>query len=232
MANRNFPNGKSIYIPRVKPVLVDCNFIVDDTNGLGIRSLNGPYVQNVFMHTTTTPSAGNSNPASLNVVVTNPNPEAGTIVLQLQDNYNRSLASYKAMISALSGSPLTATTANVSYVITALGTASAAQWQAKGLPRGITPAIGVAFVASASGTIGGSAAVQVASAAGSGIASIEVLGNPSLTLSPNVSQSQGFGGQIILQCRDYAGSIAAPAAGSVISIALYLDDSSVRTSAE
>jgi hypothetical protein len=36
-----------------KPVLLDCNFIVDPTNGngLGIRSLKGPGIANVFMHT-------------------------------------------------------------------------------------------------------------------------------------------------------------------------------------
>ena len=37
-----------------KPVQLDCNFIVDASNGngLGIRSLKGPGIANVFMHTT------------------------------------------------------------------------------------------------------------------------------------------------------------------------------------
>lgn len=234
MANRNFSNGGKIYAMHTMPALLDCNFVVDSTNGngLGIRSLKGPMIQNVFMHTSASPGVGNSNPASPNVAVVNPNPAAGTIVIQLQDNFNRSLSGFNAIVSPVSGSPLTATTANVSYIIVSLGTASAAQWQAKGLPIGITPAVGVSFVASASGTIGGSAAVEIAAAAGSGIASIETLGDPNLSLSPSPSANQGFGGQIILQCRDYAGAIAAPANGSVISISMYLSNSSVLVQGE
>jgi hypothetical protein len=234
MANRNFASGGKIYSMHVKPVLLDCNFIVDSTNGngLGIRSLKGPMIQNVFMHTSASPGPGNSNPASPNVIVTNPNPAAGTIVIQLQDNYNRSLSGFNAIVSPVSGTPLTATVANTAYIIVSLGTATAAQWQAVGLPRGIKPAIGAAFVASASATIGGSAAVEVAAAAGSGIATIETLGDPNQSLSPNPLASQGFGGQIILQCRNYSDAIAAPADGSVISISMYLSDSSVLVQGE
>lgn len=218
----------------VKPVLLNCNFVVDSTNGngLGLRSLKGPMVQNAFMHTTVSPGAGNSNPASPNVVVTNPNPAAGTIVIQLQDNYNRSICGFDARVSPVSGSPLTSTTANVAYIIVSLGTATAAQWQAKGLPIGITPAVGVSFIASASGTIGGSAAVEIAAALGTGVCSIETLGDPNLSIAPDPSVSQGFGAQFILQCRDYAGAIVAPADGSVISLCFYLSDSSVQVQGE
>lgn len=234
MANRNFSNGGKIWAMESAPVLISCNFVVDSTNGngLGIRSLKGPMVQNVFMHTSASAGPGNSNPASPNVVVTNPNPASGTIVIQLQDNFNRSLSGFNAIVSPVSGTPLTATTANTAYIIVSLGTATAAQWQAKGLPKGISPAVGVSFIASASGTIGGSAAVEIAAAAGSGVASIETLGDPNLSLSPNPSVSQGFGGQIIVQCRDYAGAIVAPADGSVISISMYLSNSSVSIQGE
>lgn len=234
MANRNWASGGKIYSMHVKPVLLDCNFVVDSTNGngLGIRSLKGPAVQNVFMHTSASPGAGNSNPATPGVSVINPNPAAGTIIIQLQDNYNRSFSGFNAIVSPVSGTPLTSTTANVANVIVSLGTATLAQWQAKGLPRGITPAVGVAFVPSASGLIGGSAAVEIAAAAGSGVMSIETLGDPNLTLSPAPSQSQGFGGQIILQVRDITGALANPANGSVISIAMYLSDSSVQVQGE
>lgn len=234
MANRNWASGGKIYSMHVKPVLLDCNFVVDSTNGngLGIRSLKGPAVQNVFMHTSASPGAGNSNPATPGVSVLNPNPALGTIIVQLQDNYNRSFSGFNAIVSPISGSPLTSTTANVANIIVSLGTATLAQWQAKGLPRGITPAVGVAFVASASGLIGGSAAVEIAAAAGSGVMSIETLGDPNLTLSPAPSASQGFGGQIILQVRDKTGALANPADGSVISIAMYLSDSSVQVQGE
>src|SRR5271169_1563874 len=111
MANRNFANGGRIYIPHTTPVLIDCNFVVDSTNGngLGIRSLKGPMVQNVFMHTTATPGTGNSNPASPNIKPLNPNPTAGTIIVQLQDNFNRSFSGFNSNVSPLSGTPLTAT---------------------------------------------------------------------------------------------------------------------------
>lgn len=234
MANRNFASGGKIYSMHVKPVLLDCNFVIDSTNGngLGIRSLKGPMIQNVFMHTSATPANGNTNPATPNVTVLNPNPAAGTIIVQFQDNFNRSFSGFNAIVSPISGTPLTATVNHTSYIIVSLGTATTAQWQAVGLPKGITPAVGVAFTATASATIGGSAAVEVAAAAGSGICSIETLGDPNLTIAPNPTASQGFGGQIILQCRDYAGAIAAPADGSVISLAFYLSDSSVTVQGE
>lgn len=234
MANRNFSNGGKIYAMETKPVLVSCNFVVDSTNGngLGIRSLKGPLVQNVFMNTSATAGPGNSNPASPNVVVTNPNPSAGSIIVQLQDNFTRSLCGFDARVSPVSGSPLTATTIHVPVIIVALGTATLAQWQAKGLPLGITPAVGVAFVPSASGTIGGSAAVEIAAATGTGVCTIETLGDPNLSIAPNPTKSQGFGAQMILQCRDYAGALVAPADGSVISLSFYLSDSSVSVQGE
>jgi hypothetical protein len=204
------------------PVLLDCNFVVDSTNGngLGIRSLKGPTIANVFMHTTATPAPGN------------PNPAAGTIVVQLMDNYNRSLSGFSSYVSPVSGTPLTATIANTAYVIVSLGTATAAQFQAVGLPIGITPAVGGAFIATSSATIGGSAAVEVAAASGTGIASIETLGDPNQSIAPNPNANQGFGAQFILQCRNYSGSIAAPADGSVISLAFLLSNSSVQVQGE
>lgn len=232
--NRNFSNGGKIYAMETKPVLVSCNFVVDSTNGngLGIRSLKGPLVQNVFMHTTATPGAGNSNPATPNVTVTNPNPAAGTIVIQLQDNYNRSLSGFNAIASPISGTPLTATTAGTPVIITSLGTATTAQFQAVGLPIGLTPQVGLSFVPTSSATIGGSATVEIAAAAGSGVMSIETLGDPNLSAAPTPTASQGFGGQLILQCRNASGAIAAPADGSVISISMYLSDSSVNVQGE
>ena len=61
MANRNWASGGRLYSPFVSPVLIDCNFVVDSTNGngLGIRNLKGPVVANVYMQTTATPAPGN-----------------------------------------------------------------------------------------------------------------------------------------------------------------------------
>lgn len=227
MANRNWASAGKIYSMHVSPVLLDCNFVVDSTNGngLGIRSLKGPAVKAVYMHTTA-PLAGSGNP----------NPASGTILVQLTDNYNRSFSGFNAIVSPVSGTPLTSTTAGTAVIIVSLGTATPAQslsdFQAKGLPVGITPAIGVAFVPTASGVIGHSAAVEIAAAAGSGVATIETLGDPNTTIAPNPSVGQGYGAYLILQCRDYAGAIVAPADGSVISLGMYLSNSSVQVQGE
>src|ERR1700679_2275117 len=51
MANTTFFNSGRIFAKHYAPVLLDCNFIVDSANGngLGLRSLKGPGIKNVFM---------------------------------------------------------------------------------------------------------------------------------------------------------------------------------------
>jgi hypothetical protein len=215
MANRNFPSSK-LYTGHVMPVLLDCNFIVDSTNGngLGIRSLKGPYISNVYMNTSATPAVGN------------PNPQAGVIVVQLTDNFNRYYGGASGQVSPV-GASVTATTINVAYVITSLGTATLAEWQAVGVPTNLVPAVGLAFIATASATIGGSATVAPSSASGSGIDHIEVLGDANQSIAP----INGTNGQIILQCFS-EGVITAPANGSVISLQIYLSNSSIQIAGE
>lgn len=236
MANRNWASGGKIYSMHVQPVLLDCSFQVVPSNGLGITTLKGPAIQNVFMTTSTTPSAGNSNPASPNVVVTNPDPATGFIVVQLQDPYQRLLGFDYSIQSPNSGSDVkidnSAMTAGVAYTITTLGNASAAKWIAIGVPRGVTPAVGVSFIAASNGGAGDTltSRVQAVAAAGSGIDSIELVGSPDASISPDPADSQGFGAQLIFACRDVDGAIAAPATDSVISMKLYLSNSRVNTS--
>ena len=163
-----------------------------------------------------------------NPVPTPPSPPTGsigTIVVQLADNYNRVLKGFKSIVSPVSGTPLTATTAGVPSVIVSLGTATAAQWQAVGLPLGVAPAVGASFVPTASATIGGSAAIEAISAAGSGIAAIETVGDPNLSVAPDPTKNQGFGSQIILQAYGYGGGAVTPADGTVISLAFLLNNS-------
>lgn len=232
MANRNYASGGKIYTMHTKPVLIDCNFVVDaaNGNGLGIRALKGPMIQNVFMHTSASAGPGNSNPSTPNIIITNPNPASGTIVVQFQDNFNRSFSGFNAIVSPVSGTPLLVASAGltvgVAYIIVSLGTTTTASWHALGVPSGVAPAVGVSFIAALTSTTG-TGAVEITAAAGSGVASIETVGDPNLSIAPLPSASQGFGAQIILQCRDYAGAIVAPAAGSVISLSFYLSDSSV-----
>jgi len=215
MANRNFASGGKIYSMHVMPVLLDCNFIVDSTNGngYGVRSLKGPLISKVYMNSTA-PNASN------------PNPDAGVIVVQLSDNYNKYFGGFAGFVSPV-GSPVSSLTANVAYVITSLGTASAAQWVAAGVPSNIVPAVGVAFIAKASGSIGGSATAAPSAAAGSGIDHIEVLGDANTSIAP----VNGSGGQIVLQCFKN-GVLTAPAAGTAIGLAFYLSNSSIQIAGE
>lgn len=211
MANRRY-TSQFLYQFEVMPVLLTCNFVVDSTNGngLGIRSLKGEGIRSVYMHTSASPASGN------------PNPEAGVIMIRLDDNYSRSLCGLHSVVSYVDGSAQTSTTAGRASIISALGTATLAQWQAKGLPVGMTPAVGLCFVASASGVIGGSASVM--RPLPSGIDSIEVCGDPNLSLAPSSSQING-GGMIILET--LAAHVRAAAIdGSVISLGFYLSNSS------
>lgn len=229
MANRNWANGRAIGIPQVRPVLLNCSFTVASGNGAGITGLTGPNIANVFMHTTTTPSGGNPNPAS------------GTILVRLRDGYNRLLGFMSSLTSPQSGVDVkidnSAMTVGVAYVITTLGNASAAKWVSIGVPIGVTPAVGVAFIAATNGGAGNTltSRVQTAAATGSGIFSIEQTGNGTLALNPLASANQGYGGQLIFQTRKDttdAPAIAAPADGTVISMSFYLSDSIVTVSGQ
>jgi hypothetical protein len=154
----------------------------------------------------------------------NPNPEPGVIMVQLQDNYNRYLGGFSGQVSPLSGLPLTSISAGTPYVIVSLGTTTQAQWTSAGVPKGVVPAVGVSFIAIASGSIGGSGAVEVPSA--SGVDNIEVIGDPDLSLAP-VGAGQNNGGIILMQCLQ-DGVLQAPLDGSVISLSFYLSNSSVQ----
>lgn len=295
-----FTNRGHFYCPHVMPVVIDCNFVVDSSNanGLGISSLKGQGVKNVFMHTSQTPGRGNGN-------FLNPNPGTGVIEVQLSDNYMRFYDMFSSFRSPNSGTSLVATTANVLYTITNAGASpgyvftvtsanategavytnnsqsftvlktissgttlvmsgtgdpaasgtltkssgtgdstitfsaftggaatTAAQWLAAGVHPGVTPAIGVSFVAIASASIGGSAQVQVPSSAHSAIDHIEVLGNPNVSLNPiPVGGSPNVGGYIYLLCLLDA-TATAPTDGSVLNLAFYLSQSSVVVSGE
>lgn len=214
MANSYFK--QFFYTKHVYPVLLDCSFIVDvaNGNGLGLRSLKGPGISNVYMHTSATPAA------------TNPNPAAGEIIVQLSDSYNRYFGGFSGFVSPTATST-TSSVANVINVISVLGTATLAQWQAVGLPVGITPAVGVAFVATSSAVIGGSAQTILRATAGSGVDHIEVVGDPNTTLQNSMIQNpaiqQAAGGYIYLACFKNT-VLTAPADGTVVGLSFYLSN--------
>lgn len=215
----NGQNGGHFYSNITQPVKIYANFIVDSTNGngLGIRSLksNG-YVNNVFMNTSATPASNNG--------YLNPNPAAGYILIQMKNNFNYYLGGMSGFVAPLSGSSVTSVTAGLAYVIVSLGTTTLAQWQAKGVPIGVTPAVGVSFIATATGAIGGTGAVQVPATAGSGITSIEVVGDARLSTSSSIAQYSGM--WVLAECFA-SGTRTAPAAGSTLSLTLEFDASSV-----
>lgn len=232
MANRRFT--QFFYTLHNKPTLIDCNFVVAATNGAGITSLKGPGVQNVFMHTSTTPAAGSPNPAN------------GYIYVQLQDNYNYFYGFNSSLASPNSGSNIAVTsgaaalTVGQLYVITVVGTTTAAQWVTLGVPIGTTAAVGVSFIAASTGVGAGTGQVQLPAAVGSGIQHIELVGDPNLSIK---SQSATIAGQtngsyLTFQClgstdADTTTLIAkAPAAGTKISLQLYFSNSSIVVQGE
>lgn len=209
MANRNWLSNK-MYQMEAYPVLVSCTFTVDNTAGAGITSLTGGAVKSVYMH-------------SLAPSSSNPNPAASCIQIQLQDNYSKLLGLNVALQEPTSGIDLNAVVSGTPYVITTLGTTTLAQWQAVGLPAGVVPAVGVAFVATATAGLGGTGKVQVCVQCD--VDSVEILGNPNTTLA--LTNSAVNGGAILqLICRK-AGAPQALPNGSVVRVNMYLSNSSV-----
>src|SRR5580698_5343943 len=115
-------NFGKFYSFQSKPVLLDLQFQVApaDTGGLGVLagSVKGQGVENVFMHTSTTPGKGPNG-------YLNPNPAAGYALIQLKYNYQRAYCTNKRISAPLTGSNLainaSALTAGIPYQITAVG---------------------------------------------------------------------------------------------------------------
>jgi hypothetical protein len=218
-------NGKSIYENVGRPMVINCNFVVDSANGngLGIRQLksNG-YVQNVFMHTSATPGTNNG--------YLNPNPAVGYALIQMKNWFTYYLGGFSGFVSPVSGSPLTSTTAGLAYIIVSLGTTTLAQWQAAGVPKGLVPSVGMSFIAIATGAIGGTGAVEVPSV--SGITSIEVVGDPNQSIT-NSSVAANGGAWVLVQMLGATSSSVttliptAPANGSVLGMCFRFDGSTV-----
>lgn len=154
--------------------------------------------------------------------------DSGVIIVQLSDNYSRLFSMFNSVSSPISGAVLTSVIKGNAYVIQSLGTATVAQFQAKGLRLGFVPAVGASFIATASGSIGGAAVVELSAAAGSNITNIEIIGDPNMTIS---SSSVGVGAQIILQCYKNGVKVS-PADGTLIRLAFYLSNSSVTIQGE
>lgn len=223
---RGFPNAGHFYGNVVKPIYITCNFVVDPANGngLGVRSIksNG-YVQNVFMHTSATPGVGGGG-------ITNPNPAVGLALIQFKQNFNTYLGGFSGFVSPTTGSGLTSTTSGLAYIIGTLGTTTLAQWQTAGVPMGLTPSVGMSFVATAGGSIGGSGTVFLPGASGTG--AVEVVGDPNQSIA-NSSIAVNGGAYVLVQFLAATSSSVttviqtAPATNSVVGMTFFFDGSSV-----
>jgi len=221
-------NGKSLYSNITKPCEVNLQFTVNaaDTGGFGVTSVksNG-YVQSVFMHTSQTPAAGS------------PNPLAGYIAIQLKNNFNVFLKAEAEIISPNSGSDIkidnSALTQHQLYTISILGNASLATWQGVGLPAGVTPAVGVSFIATGTGGSGNTltSRVQAPSATGSGVIKYETVGNPNLTANSNIATNNGqwLFGQFLAATDSTTTTLVKtnPADGTIVCMKIYVDGSTV-----
>lgn len=194
-------NGNKLYANVAQPMSTWLSWVVTPTNGLGVTSLksNG-YANYVFMHTSTTPTASNG--------ITNPNPPSGYAVVGLKSNFNKFLGLRWQQDAPATSTGTTSTTVNLVYTITALGTATAAQWQAVGLPSWVTPTVGQSFVATASQSIGGSATVGVAGFPN--ISAVSVVGDPNQTIASSNIASYG-GAYLVLQFGAAAGAFTGSA---------------------
>lgn len=159
----------------------------------------------------------------------NPNPAPGVILIALQDCYNYYIGGFSGQVSPSTGGLLTSgLTVGVPYTIAVLGASTLAQWQAAGVPVGITPAVGVVFIAQATSVAGGG---SVIASGVSGIDHIEALGDPNKTLISNAGpKGQILGVQsnayLVFQCLA-AGVRTAPADNTVIGMAFYMSNSSI-----
>lgn len=207
MANRNFLSQK-LYQFQQYPVLLNCVFTVNNTLGAGVSGLQGMGVRSVFMNSSA-PSAAN------------PNPAAGIIQVQLQDCYNGVLGVWSQAEGPVTGADLTTLSAGVVYQITAVGTTTQTQWETRGVVVGMPAAAGVTFVCKSAGAIGGTGTAKALAAPG--VDSVDLMSDNS---NMQVLNSAVNGGStLILACRN-AGALAAPAAGTLIRLNMYLSNSS------
>jgi len=206
MANRRFT--QFFYTPHMMPVLLDLNVAIGGSGAVG--TVKGPGISSVTRLA------------------------AGIYKIKLQDNYNRYYGIESSFLGPVTGSdvPAGSLVTGTLYVITALGTTTQAQWEAAGVPAGVTAAVGVSFVAVAT-TSGTGTAKAVGS---SGVNAVEVAGQPTLQLGPQGVANQG--GYIIIKCIGVTSSsdttpIAVdPASGSTLFLQIYLSNSSVQVQGE
>ena len=168
--------------------------------------------------------------------------QTGVYQLQLSDSYNKFLDAH-VVAEELAGSPVAITAAannltiGVAYTITTLGDATAADWLAVGVPAGIVPVVGVAFVALATGAgTGTTARVAPVAATNTALAQVyNVMGSATATLhtsAPGAGSAVRKAGYLMLVVRSGVGVVTDPPSGNVLKFSLLLRNSSVKGKGE
>lgn len=218
-------NGRAYNTNLTIPQITQVTFTVNhaDTGGLGVTGVksNG-YMNYVFMNTNQTPG--------VTAGITNPNPQAGYCLLSFANPFNAYVGMDWTIAPPAANTGTTSTTAGHVYQITALGNTTLAQWQAVGFPQGVAPAVGAAFVATATQSIGGTGTVGTPGVPT--ITSVNEVGDPLKTIT-NSNLAQFGGAQMVLQfCAATNSSTttlvnAAPADGTVVRLEFKHDGSQV-----
>lgn len=159
---------------------------------------------------------------------------AGVYQILMQQNYNRFLSVHASFNSPVTGSAIlingsSVMTIGTIYQITTVGTSTAAQWQAAGLPVNMVPTVGQTFAALTTGSNGGTGAVKALAV--SSIATVEVAGDPQVMVNQ-------LNPQIIIQTMAATSSSVTtliptdPVSGSVLHFAMLLRSSSIKGNGE
>lgn len=140
---------------------------------------------------------------------------AGIYQVRLDDNYSSLLSLDARFTAPVTGSSIqvdTVTaglTVGVVYQIVTLGTTTTANWQTLGLPTGVTPAVGMPFLAAATGAGSGTGTAKaIGSNAAQGIQIIGITPDNMLNSQPFVQGSGG--GYITFKTTGLTGTVAAP----------------------
>lgn len=165
--------------------------------------------------------------------------DVGTYEVKLSDSYNK-LLDFHVEAAEPAGTPATIAsglTIGLPYSITTVGDATLAKWQSVGLPVGVTPAVGVVFVATATGS-GTTTTSRVAPVAATSTADAQVynlMGDPSLTVNVSVPGNAGAAkqaGYFVFIVRSGVGVVTDPPSGAVLRLSMLLRNSTVKGKGE
>jgi len=196
MSNRKF--NEFFLSLNADPVYLEANAVIDSGQTTGTRSQKGSGVSSIAKVAT------------------------GVYKISLQNRYCRYLGGDTGFVSPTTGGTIavTAISPGTMYLIASVGTTT--NWQTAGVPAGVTPAVGMAFLCAATST-GNGLAIAVGK---SGIFTVEVIGDPNTSIT-NYTDPHFF-----ISTLDATGTLAAPTDGSVIGLTIYLRRSSVTGKGE